>query len=103
MTDKELEAIVLEYTDSVYNGVDMTDADMRESYNDSCVMYDYFLRHILKKHEIVSKDKLRMEFDKAENEEGDTRAWIESRGKLRLLKSLFPQTLKTEEHGNSDN
>ncbi len=113
MTDKELEALAREYAESnIPNGVD-------ENYSRSIIysdgeMFGRFLRWLSERYEIVNKERIREEYNKIQQrieenkilashsefypeiERAETFVIMDEK-QVRLLKSLFPQTLKSEE------
>ncbi len=106
MTQTELEAIASEYAESnIPNGVD-------ENYSRSIIysdgeMFGRFLRWLSERYEIVSKEKVREEYDHAKRTRDlymsatcintmENRAIDYSIGRMKELTTLFPQTLKSE-------
>ncbi len=85
MTDKEIEAIAREYVADVYNG----DTDFQPEA-------ECLINWLSDRYEIVAKDKIKAEHSKALVWSDNARSYIEGRANMRLLKSLFPQTLKQE-------
>ncbi len=97
MKQTELEAIAREYAES-------TAIDVEEFLLTEHGAFHAF-KWLSERYEIVSKEKVKAEYSKALecNKIAHPLYQIEGCANRCLLESLFPQTLKSEENGNSDN
>ena len=59
MTDEEIRKLAQSYVDELFYGDDMSDQENIENKNDALVLCMAFVGHILEKHCIVEKEKVK--------------------------------------------
>ncbi|MDE7350086.1 MAG: hypothetical protein K2N25_03385 [Muribaculaceae bacterium] len=66
MTDEDIRKLAQSYVDEIFAHDDMSDQENIENKNDALVMCMAFVGHILEKHCIVEKEKIKALYSKME-------------------------------------
>lgn len=99
ITPEEIKSICTEYVDELFAYNDMSEQENIEAKNDAFVMCMAFAGHILEKHCIVPKSKVKERYEESELQSvSNSRVdMISGISRMILLENIFGTTLFNEE------